>query len=380
MASPSSGDDYYASLGNEPAQKNGSSEKKKIIKIVAKKAVAPSGENTTVKGETESKTHNTVKLPESGTLDLGGKFSSGPAVVFHTHNTLPKPLGSNKMRTNAPLSRGQGQGSANGPSRSPFRPVGSGGAASPGGNRPQGGGGFSSSRPGQGAGNNASKPNFRKPDAPKKNFKTAKRGTKHKLAFTEDAAVDSDTFRRQKNISLEKKEGKNIEDIRQTLVDKAGQEVEIGNFISVKEFSDKVGIPIVKIMGELMKNGIIVNLNSQIDFDTCFLIAETFDITVKRALSNDSSLTDLMDGNIEAILAADDVSEQTPRAPIISVMGHVDHGKTSILDAFRKSDVAIHEAGGITQKIGAYQIHRNNRDITLIDTPGHEAFALMRSR
>lgn len=122
-------------------------------------------------------------------------------------------------------------------------------------------------------------------------------------------------------------------------------------------------------MGELMKNGIIVNLNSQIDFDTCFLIAETFDITVKRALSNDSSLTDLMDGNIEAILAADDVSEQTPRAPIISVMGHVDHGKTSILDAFRKSDVAIHEAGGITQKIGAYQIHRNNRDITLIDTP-----------
>jgi len=192
--------------------------------------------------------------------------------------------------------------------------------------------------------------------------------------------VDSDTFRRQKNMAGEKREDRNIEDIRQTLVDKAGQEVEIGNFISVKEFSDKVGIPIVKIMGELMKNGIIVNLNSQIDFDTCFLIAETFDITVKRALSNDSSLTDLMDGNIAAILAADDISEQTPRAPIISVMGHVDHGKTSILDAFRKSDVAIHEAGGITQKIGAYQIHRNNRDITLIDTPGHEAFALMRSR
>jgi translation initiation factor IF-2 len=122
-------------------------------------------------------------------------------------------------------------------------------------------------------------------------------------------------------------------------------------------------------MGELMKNGIIVNLNSQIDFDTCFLIAETFGITVKRALSNDSSLTDLMEGNIEAILKSDDPGELTPRAPIISVMGHVDHGKTSILDAFRKTDVAIHEAGGITQKIGAYQIHRNGRDITLIDTP-----------
>ena len=118
-----------------------------------------------------------------------------------------------------------------------------------------------------------------------------------------------------------------------------------------------------------MKNGIIVTLNSQIDFDTCFLVAESFGIVAKRALSNDSSLTDLMDGNIDAILADDDPSEQTIRAPIISIMGHVDHGKTSILDAFRKSDIATHEAGGITQKIGAYQIHRNGRDITLIDTP-----------
>lgn len=145
--------------------------------------------------------------------------------------------------------------------------------------------------------------------------------------------------------------------------------MEIGNFISVKEFSDKIGISIVRIMGELMKNGIIVTLNSQIDFDTCFLVAESFGIVAKRALSNDSSLTDLMDGNIDAILADDDPGEQTIRAPIISIMGHVDHGKTSILDAFRKSDIATHEAGGITQKIGAYQIHRNGRDITLIDTP-----------
>lgn len=121
MASPSSGDDYYASLGNEPAQTSGSSEKKKIIKIVAKKASVPTAEPIAVKGEphppisvdttpisnTEPQTisrpvekepevqpyiSRTVKLPESGALDLGGKFSSGPAVVFHTHNALPKPL------------------------------------------------------------------------------------------------------------------------------------------------------------------------------------------------------------------------------------------------------------------------------------------------
>ncbi len=406
MASPSSGDDYYASLGNEPAQASGGAEKKKIIKIVAKKAAttSTSPEPAThvvespvekIENVQETVTHpvektpepevytsRTVKLPESGTLDLGAKFSSGPAVVFHTHSALPRPLASGKMRSNAPLTKWGGQWWPRGPFRQngTSRPFQWGGARPPQGgwqNRGPQSGGFS--RPNQWD-SHASKPNFRKPDAPKKSFKTSKKGTKSKLAFLEEAPVDNDTFRRQKKISTEKREGRNIEDIKQTLVDKAGQEVEIGNFISVKEFSDKIGIPIVKIMGELMKNGIIVNLNSQIDFDTCFLIGETFHITVKRAMANDSSLTDLMEWNLDAILATDDTGELTIRAPIISVMGHVDHGKTSILDAFRKSDVAIHEAGGITQKIGAYQIHRNNRDITLIDTPWHEAFALMRSR
>lgn len=176
------------------------------------------------------------------------------------------------------------------------------------------------------------------------------------------------------------KQEKNIDDIKQTLVDRSGQEVEIGDFLTVKEFSDKIGIPLARIIGELMKNGIMVNINSQIDFDTCFLIAEGFDIKVKKAISTDSNLTDLMEGDIEAILASDDAAEKVARPPIISVMGHVDHGKTSILDSIRKTTVASGEAGGITQKIGAYQINRNGREITFLDTPGHEAFALMRSR
>ncbi len=223
------------------------------------------------------------------------------------------------------------------------------------------------------------KGNFRKPDAPKKNFKTTKRGTKHKLTFSSDTKEDLDKFRRSKGIAGEKQE-KNIDDIKQTLVDRSGQEVEVGDFLTVKEFSDKIGIPLARIIGELMKNGIVVNINSQIDFDTCFLIAEGFDIKVKKSHSTDSNITDLMDGNIEALLAGDDPAEKVARPPIISVMGHVDHGKTSILDSIRKTSVASGEAGGITQKIGAYQIERNGREITFLDTPGHEAFALMRSR
>jgi len=163
-------------------------------------------------------------------------------------------------------------------------------------------------------------------------------------------------------------------------VDRSGQEVEIGDFLTVKEFSDKIGISLARIIGELMKNGIIVNINSQIDFDTCFLIAEGFDIKIKKTHSTDSSITDLLDGNIDALLATDDAADMVTRPPIISVMGHVDHGKTSILDSIRKTEVAAGEAGGITQKIGAYQITKNGRQITFLDTPGHEAFALMRSR
>ena len=143
--------------------------------------------------------------------------------------------------------------------------------------------------------------------------------------------------------------------------------------MTIKEFSASINKPVAEVIKKLMELGIMANMNASLSFDDASVLALEYNKTLKKEETSDIS-------NFEMFEVNDDEKDLKERPPVVTIMGHVDHGKTSLLDAIRKSSIVSSEHGGITQHIGAYQVKYNDKKITFIDTPGHAAFTEMRAR
>ncbi|MFA7364790.1 MAG: translation initiation factor IF-2 [Patescibacteria group bacterium] len=161
--------------------------------------------------------------------------------------------------------------------------------------------------------------------------------------------------------------------------EKEAKKVEIGKFITVRDLASLADIPVNSLLKELMKNGVFVSINEKLDFDTAAIVGANLNLEVSLKTEKEEDVSVARDALSDKI-SKEKETDLISRAPIIVVMGHVDHGKTKLLDAIRSTNVVEGESGGITQHIGAYQVVRKEQPITFIDTPGHEAFTAMRSR
>jgi translation initiation factor IF-2 len=306
----------------------------------------------------ENAKDNSFQLPQrpaAAAGRVGGKLVGGKAPPPH-HGRQGQPRG-NKPEGGAPGGRGgfgPRQGGTGQQRSGGFQP-----RQGAGGNKPFGGGGFNR----QGGGQGGNRGGFG--TAPTGPIPEGKGPAKRKFI-----AKKPSYNRKEKELEMEEKLLQTKKKITH-IANPVPKSIDIMEVISVSELARKMNLKASDLITKLMSMGQMVTINQQIDADTATILAAEFGADVKIVSLYDETVIET---------TSDDNAALLPRPPVVTVMGHVDHGKTKLLDAIRKSDVVSGEFGGITQHIGAYMVETPHGALTFLDTPGHEAFTRMRAR